>query len=226
MSPGQGFACVTFETKPAPHRCMSMRYARFILLILVSTLLLGRGAQASVVYAWVPDDPSGCCRGIIELSDAAYASGGATWTPGQPLEGNPVERFYFEGRFKVGAMHPASTANAGDIDLVVSFAATPETARCCAWDFALRVAGAGLSGRLRVTTQNDDIILSGTEAGWKIERAGSDAIASGTICGTGSDTACLNGSGRWVLITGPASLKKTSAHAPERMSADTSFPLR
>jgi hypothetical protein len=203
-----------------------MRSARFMLLILPATLLLHRGAIASVVYAWVPDDPNGCCRGVIELSDAAYASGGATWTPRQPVAGNPIERFHFEGRFKVGALNPASTADAGEIDLIVSFAATPETAGCCAWDFELRVAGNGLTGRLRVTTQNDDVILSGTEAGWKIERAGSDALASGTICGLGSDTACLNGSGRWVRISDPAGLRKVSAHAPESVKADTSFPLR
>ncbi|MGE3334177.1 MAG: hypothetical protein AB7I36_11070 [Rhodospirillaceae bacterium] len=203
-----------------------MRHARFIFLILAATLLLHRTANASVVYAWVPDDPNGCCRGVLELSDAAYESGGAAWTPGQPLDGNPVERFHFEGRFKVGAMHPASTASGSDIDLVVSFAATPETARCCAWDFALNVTGTGLAGRLRVTTQNDDVILSGTAAGWTIERAGSDAIASGTICGIGAEIACLNSGGRWVMISGPAVLQKTKAHAPASARADTSFPLR
>lgn len=203
-----------------------MRSARFIFFILTAAFFLSPAARASVVYAWVPDDPNGCCRGVIELSDAAYASGAVTWTPAQPPDGNPVERFYFEGRFKVGQMHPASSSDSPEVNLVVSFAATPETRRCCAWDFALRVAGTGLSGRLRVTTQNDDIILSGTDAGWKIERAGSDAVTSGTICGTGSATACLNGGGRWLLISGPGSLRKTSAHAPASARADTSFPLR
>jgi hypothetical protein len=203
-----------------------MREVRFIFLILVAVFLLTRPAGAAAIYSWVPDDPNGCCRGVLELSDSAYASGAATWTPGQPLDETPVERFHFEGRFKVGQMHPASTASNTDVELAVTFAATPETARCCSWDFALRVAGTGLSGRLRVTTQNDDIILSGTETGWKIERAGSNAVASGTICGLGSDIACLNGSGRWVLISGPASLQKTSAHIPESAATDTSFPLR
>lgn len=201
-----------------------MRHARCILFILTA-LFFSRTAAASAVYAWVPDDPKGCCRGVMELSDAAYASGGAIWTPDKP-DANSVERFHFEGRFKVSALHPAAMPDSGDVELIVSFAATPDTARCCAWDFALRVVGNGLAGRLRVSTQNDDIILSGTETGWQIERAGSNAISSGTICGTGANTPCLNGSGRWVLISSPASLKKTSTHFPASATTDTSFPLR
>ncbi len=198
----------------------------FLTLLGLAVVSLTRAAEASAVYAWVPEDPNGCCRGVLELSDAAFLAGGASWTPGFPLDANPVERFHFEGRFKVTDFHPVATGSERDVDLVVTFAATPETARCCAWDFQLSVKGDGLSGRLRVTTQNDDIILTGTPAGWIIERAGSDAITSGVICGSGANAACVGDRGRWVLISGPRGVQKTGGHRGESRPAEASFHLR
>lgn len=173
------------------------------------SLFMSTAASASAVYAWVPDDPNGCCRGVLKISDAAFAAGEAHWTPGSPLDTNPVERFYFEGRFRAGAFHPAAIAAGGDVELIVNFAATPETSRCCAWDFQLRTEANGLAGRLRVTTQNDDTILSGANGRWRIERAGSDAISSGVICGDDAQTPCVRDTGRWVLIS-PPRIRKTT----------------
>jgi hypothetical protein len=205
-----------------------MRFT-FLMALGLTALCFARPADASAVYAWVPEDPNGCCRGVLELSDAAYLAGGASWTPGFPQDGNPVERFHFEGRFKVSDLHPTSLTGVAaerGVDLVVSFAATPETERCCAWDFQLEVDGKGLRGRLRVTAQNDDVILAGTDAGWKIERAGSDAISSGVICGAGSNQPCVGDRGRWVLISAPGGVQKTSGHGTESRPIGASFPLR
>lgn len=192
-----------------------MRLPHFI-LFMVAGLVLARAASASAVYAWVPEDPESCCRGVLELSDAAFLAGEAIWTPGHPLDANPVERFHFEGRFKTGALHPTA-AQEQEVELVVTFAATPETARCCAWDFQLRVAGDGLTGRLRVTTQNDDIILAGSDAGWQIAHAGSDAISYGVICGDTAPAPCLRDRGRWVLVSAPRGVQKTG-HRPGNAS--------
>lgn len=196
---------------------------------LAAALLLPNAAYAAATYAWVPDDPNGCCRGVLELSDDAFASGRASWTPSFPAEGNPVERFHFDGRFKVTDLQPkaAVTKDAEkDVELVVRFASTPDAAPCCAWDFQLKVDGAGLSGRLRVTTQNDDIILVGTEKSWQIERAGSDALSSGVICGPDGTTACSSGRGRWVLISAPGREQRASNHGSESATEAASLHLR
>jgi hypothetical protein len=202
-----------------------MRLA-FLKVLSLAVVSLSSAAEASAVYAWISEDPEGCCRGVLELSDEAFHAGGASWTPGFPLDANPVERFHFEGRFKVSDFHPTAAGPERDVDLVVTFAATPDTARCCAWDFQLSVKGEGLSGRLRVTTQNDDIILAGTPMDWSIERAGSDAIASGVICGAGANRGCVGDRGRWVLISRPGGLQKTGVHREESRPAEASFPLR
>lgn len=203
-----------------------MRLPHFVFLCLAVAVLAPRTTAASAKYAWVPEDPNACCRGVLELSDEAFLAGGATWTPGFPLEGNPVERFHFEGRFKVSELQPASSAAERDVDLVVTFAATPETARCCAWDFQLRVAGDGLTGRLRVTTQNDDIVLSSVNGAWRIERAGSDAVTSGSVCGTGAPSPCTGDRGKWVLISSPNRLQKTGDHGGAIPFSTPSFHLR
>lgn len=196
---------------------------------IVSLFALPTAALASAKYAWVPEDPSSCCRGVLELSDEAFVAGAASWTPGFPDEGMPVERFHFDGRFKVSDLHPA-TVTAGaekDVELVVRFAAAPETTTlCCAWDFQLKVDGEGLSGRLRVTTENDDIIMVGTEKGWSIARAGSDALASGVICGVGEPSTCIGGRGRWVLISAPAQATNASGTGSGRVPKPSSFHLR
>ena len=97
-------------------------------LALAAMFALPHAALASAKYAWVPEDPDACCRGVLELSDEAFVSGAASWTPGFPNEGIPVERFHFDGRFKVAELHPTAAATADaekDVELVVRFAATP-----------------------------------------------------------------------------------------------------
>jgi hypothetical protein len=216
-----------FRGRETNHRSGRSRVMRLAVLIFagLAAASLARTAEASAVFAWVPDDPNGCCKGVLELSDEAFLAGGASWTPGFPLDANPVERFHFEGRFKVRDLQPATEAER-DVDLIVSFAATPETARCCGWDFQLNVQGEGLSGRLRVTTQNDDIIMSGGAGGWNIERAGSDAISSGVICGAGASAACTGARGRWVLISRPGGVHKTGGHRVESRPIEANFHLR
>jgi len=178
-------------------------------LLALAVFLAPQAANASAVYAWIPNDPASCCRGVLELSDAAYAAGGVSWQPGAPLDSASVERFHFEGRFKTGPLHP--TALAGDeIEISIAFAASPPSALCCAWNFELRVAGEGLTGRFRVTTQNDDVIMSARDGVWELERAGTDAVPSGVVCGQGAPRPCLRSRGKWVLISAPSALRKTT----------------
>ena len=178
-----------------------------------AAFLSPHAANASAVYAWVPDDPTSCCRGVLELSDAAYAAGGAVWQLGAPIENAPIERFHFEGRFKTGPLHPTASAN-DEIEISIAFAASPPQALCCAWNFELRVSGDGLTGRFRVTTQNDDVIMSAHDGAWELERAGSDAVPSGVVCGRDAPHPCLGDRGKWVLISAPAAMRKTSFTSP------------
>jgi len=166
------------------------------------------GAIASAKYAWVPNHPGECCQGVLELSDEAFLRGKVSWTmTGVPDTAHPIERFNFDARFTVADLDRtlAGTGDTGsDVELGVRFApASDPLMLCCAWEFDLKVEGAGPSGRLRVTTEHHDIILAGNEEGWEIARAGSDVLSTGVICGVGGPSPCARSRGRWVLISGP-----------------------
>ncbi|MGE4063523.1 MAG: hypothetical protein AB7E79_09160 [Rhodospirillaceae bacterium] len=199
-----------------------MRFILFLLTCLAS-VALARGAAASAVYAWVPVDPTGCCRGILELSDDAYRAGVASFTPDMSPDLNPVARFHFEGRFKVADLQPIAAGPEQEVELNVM--ARPGLPGCCAWEIQLQIDGKQLKGRLRVTAPNDDVILSSSGNGWRIERAGSDAVSSGVICGSGAAHPCNGDRGQWVLVTAPGGVQKTG-QAREGDGSPGTFPLR
>lgn len=166
------------------------------------------GAIAAATYAWVPHQPNGWCQGVLELSDEAFLRGRVGWMmTGMPDTTHPIARFDFDVRLNAADLDRTLAVTGGaesNVEFAVRFGAPSDPSMlCCAWDFDLKVEGAGLSGRLRVTTEHYDIILAGTEKGWEIERAGSDASSSGVICGVGGTSPCVSSGGHWVLISRP-----------------------
>lgn len=184
---------VSRETTIPPDRCPSMRFIG----AMVIALFYVRMAFAGAVYTWLPESPDGCCRGTLELSDEAFRAGEAIWQPGNPPDSAPMLRFDFEGQFRVP--HGSETRT---LPLIINFAPGPAGDPCCAWDIHIATRGKELVGRLRITTENDDIIMSGDDGSWQVDLAGSDRVVSGTICANSpAFPPCPGGRGRWVLTT-------------------------
>lgn len=162
-------------------------------------------AHAKAIYAWVPDDRGGCCRGTLEISDEAYFAGVAAAQHGKPALPLAVERFFFEGRFTVLDELKRNPENPTMLVTVsTSLASQPEAERCCEWDIEVRITEAGLEGRARLKTKSDEVAMSGTAEQWGLDLARSDVIPSGVVCGVAPKTRCSSATGRWVLVSAPA----------------------
>ncbi len=161
-------------------------------------------AQAKAIYAWVPDDRGGCCRGTLEISDEAYFAGVAAAQHGKPALPLAVERFFFEGRFTVLDELKRNPENPTMLVTVsTGLAAQPEAERCCEWDIEVRVTDAGLEGHARLKTKSDEVRMSGTSDQWGLDLARSDVIPSGVVCGIAPKARCSSATGRWVLVSAP-----------------------
>lgn len=174
-------------------------------LVLATGLLLAAPASAEAIYAWVPDDRGGCCRGQIELTDEAYFAGLAAWKNGDQQTTVPVERFFFEGRFTVLDELKRNPENP-TLEITVSpvLAAQPVEDRCCEWDIEVRVTPTGgLEGHTRLKTKSDEVALSGESDYWQVDLAKSDVLPSTIICGEEPKGDCANARGRWMLIAAP-----------------------
>jgi hypothetical protein len=181
------------------------RIASFLLCFcLAGTLLTTAGAEAKAIYAWVPDDRAACCRGILEISDEAYFAGQAAWRNGDAAPSPPIERFFFEGRFTVLDELKRNPENP-TLEIIVStnLAAQPAAERCCEWDIRVRITETGLDGQIRLKTKSDEVVMSGTGEQWGLDRAYSDVIPSGIVCGVAPKTTCSRASGRWMLLSAP-----------------------
>lgn len=182
------------------------RLSHFLVpLLFVAALVRAGDAHAKAIYAWVPDDREGCCRGMLELSDEAYFAGQAAWQNGTPVAAVPVERFFFEGRFTVLDELKRNPENPTLLITVnANLAAQPEKERCCEWDIQVRVTETGgLEGHARLKTKSDEIVMSGTADQWGLDQARSDILPSGIICGIAPKTTCSSATGRWMLVSAP-----------------------
>jgi len=177
---------------------------RGLLLLPISGMFLALPAHAKAIYAWVPDDRASCCRGILEISDEAYFAGQAAWKSGAGTAPVSVERFFFEGRFTVLDERKSNPANPTiDVTVSASLAAQPESERCCEWDIAVRITDTGLAGHARLKTKTDEVVMTGTAEQWGLDKAHSDVIPSGNVCGTPPKPTCASATGRWVLVSAP-----------------------
>lgn len=181
------------------------RPSLFILpFLLVAAVLGAHDAHAKAIYAWVPDDRGGCCRGVIEISDEAYYAGQVAWQHDKPAPVAPIERFFFEGRFTVLDELKRNPENPTlEITVSTNLAAQPEAERCCEWNIQLRITETGLEGSVRMKTKSDEIVMSGTADQWGLDRARSDVIPSGIVCGIAPKTTCSSATGRWMLVSAP-----------------------
>lgn len=181
------------------------RFALRLALVLAGFLVLAPfGASAKAVYSWVPDDRAGCCRGVLEISDEAYFAGHAAWKSGEGADSMEIERFIFEGSFRVlderklNPEHPTI-----DIHVNTVLAHEPPDARCCEWDIEVRITPTGLEGHTRLKTKGDAVSLSGEGDYWGMDLVRSDFLPSGIVCGEAPKGECANAGGRWVLISAP-----------------------
>ncbi len=176
------------------------------LLSLLCTAILGRAgdAHAKAVYAWVPDDRAGCCRGVLEISDEAYFAGQAAWQNDKPAPAVAVERFFFEGKFTVLDELKRNPENPTmEVTVSVNLAAQ-DSEHCCEWDLQVRVTETGgLDGHVRLKTKADEIVMSGENDQWGLDRARSDVLPSGIVCGLAPKTSCSRAGGRWMLVSAP-----------------------
>ncbi len=178
-------------------------------LTLCAAALLGvQPAEAKATYAWVPDDRAGCCRGVLEISDEAYFAGQAAWQSGQPAGPVAVERFFFEGRFTVLDELKRNPENPTMEVTVSTNLAAQEPEHCCEWDLQVKVnETGGLDGHLRLKTKADEIVMSGSGDQWGLDRARSDVLPSGIVCGLAPKTSCSRAGGRWMLVSAPTAKK-------------------
>lgn len=181
------------------------RISLFFLLLLCAAALLRAGdAHAKAVYAWVPDDRAGCCRGVLEISDEAYFAGQAAWQNDKPAASIAIERFFFEGRFTVLDELKRNPENPTMEITVSTNLAAQDAEHCCEWDLQVRVTETGgLDGHLRLKTKADEVVMSGSGDQWGLDRARSDILPSGIVCGLAPKTSCSRAGGRWMLVSAP-----------------------
>lgn len=161
-------------------------------------------ADAKAVYAWVPDDRAGCCRGVLEISDEAYFAGQAAWQHDKPVPTTAVERFFFEGKFTVLDELKRNPENPTMEITVSTNLSAKDAEHCCEWDIQVRVTETGgLEGGVRIKTKADEIVMSGTAEQWGLDRARSDVLPSGIVCGLAPKTPCTRAGGRWMLVSAP-----------------------
>jgi hypothetical protein len=181
------------------------RISLFFTCLLAAAALTHPGnAQAKAIYAWVPDDRGGCCRGTLEISDEAYFAGTAAAKHGDPAPPLAIERFFFEGRFTVLDELKRNAENPTMLVTVsTNLAAQPEAERCCEWDIQVRITETGLEGHARLKTKSDEVAMSGTADQWGLDLARSDVIPSGVVCGVAPKARCSSATGRWMLVSAP-----------------------
>ncbi|MGE4063522.1 MAG: hypothetical protein AB7E79_09155 [Rhodospirillaceae bacterium] len=181
----------------------------FVSVMVLSVACINAGgAFAKAVYAWVPDDRAGCCRGVLEVSDEAYYAAQAAWQHDRPVPMPAIERFFFEGRFTVLDELKRNPENPTlDVTVSTNLTAQPESERCCEWDIQLKITETGLEGRIRLKTRSDEVVMSGAVDQWGLDRARSDVIPSGIVCGIAPKTTCSRATGRWMLVSAPAPKK-------------------
>jgi hypothetical protein len=183
---------------------MRLNALSFLCHLLLAAVGAAAQAQAKAVYAWVPDDRAGCCRGILEISDEAYFAGQAEWRHDAPARPPAVEWFFFEGRFTVLDELKRNPENPTlEVTVSTNLTAQPEAERCCEWDIRVRVTDLGLEGAVRLRTKSDEVVMSGSGDQWGLERARSDVVPSGLVCGISPKTTCSRATGRWVLVSAP-----------------------
>ena len=174
-------------------------------LVFVAALLGTNPSQAKAIYAWVPDDRAGCCRGVLEISDEAYFAGIAATKHDTPAPKLAIERFFFEGRFTVLDELKRTPENPTMVVTVsTNLAAQPENERCCEWDIEVRITETGLEGHARLKTKSDAVVMSGNSEQWGLDLARSDVVPSGLVCGVAPKTTCSGATGRWMLVSAPA----------------------
>jgi len=174
-------------------------------VLCIAALLCSGPASAKAIYAWVPDDRGGCCRGVLEISDEAYYAGVAAWKNGIDAPKPAIERFFFEGRFTVLDELKRNAENPTmEITVNTSLAAQEGAERCCEWDIDVRVTETGgLDGHARLKTKSDEVVMSGTADQWGLDRARSDVLPSGIVCGVAPKNSCSSAGGRWMLVSAP-----------------------
>lgn len=173
-------------------------------LILASALLVNGGAHAKAIYAWVPDDRAGCCRGVVEISDEAYFAAQAAWRHAQSAPNVAIERFFFEGRFTVLDEQKRNPENPTlEVTVSTNLTSQPDDERCCEWDIQLKITELGLEGHARIKTKSDEVVMSGTNDQWGVDVARSDVVPSGLVCGVAPKTTCSSATGRWMLVSAP-----------------------
>jgi hypothetical protein len=183
---------------------MSRQALFFLSLFLAAAVFSACEARAKAIYAWVPDDRAGCCRGVLEISDEAYYAGQAAWQHDKPTPTVAIERFFFEGRFTVLDELKRNPENPTlEVTVSTNLAAQPEAERCCEWNIQLRVTETGLEGQVRLKSKSDEIVMSGNSDQWGLDRARSDVIPSGIVCGTAPKSTCSSATGRWMLVSAP-----------------------
>lgn len=183
---------------------MSRIHPLILPTFILAALFGASRADAKAIYAWVPDDRGGCCRGVLELSDEAYYAGQASWQHDKAAPVVPIERFFFEGRFTVLDELKRNPENPTmEVTVSTNLAAQVEAERCCEWDVQVRITETGLEGRVRLKTKSDEVVLSGTSDQWGLDRARSDVVPSGIVCGIAPKGICSGATGRWMLVSAP-----------------------
>lgn len=173
-------------------------------LILATAVFFTNSAQAKAIYAWVPDDRAGCCRGVLEISDEAYYAAQAAWQHDKPTAAIPIERFFFEGKFTVLDEQKRNPENPTlEVTVSTNLSSKPDTERCCEWDIQLKLTELGLEGHARMKTKSDELVMSGTSDQWGVDLARSDVVPSGLVCGVAPKTTCSSATGRWMLVSAP-----------------------
>jgi hypothetical protein len=185
------------------------RISLFLLaLFCAGAVLAADDAHAKAVYAWVPDDRAGCCRGVLEISDEAYFAGQAAWQHDKAGPAVQVERFFFDGRFTVLDELKRNPENPTMEVTVSTNLAAQDAEHCCEWDLQVRITETGgLDGHLRLKTKADEIVMSGAGDQWSLDRARSDVLPSGIVCGLAPKTSCSRAGGRWMLVSAPTPKK-------------------
>jgi hypothetical protein len=174
------------------------------IVVLAAALFFSGSAHAKAIYAWVPDDRAGCCRGVLEISDEAYFAAEAAWQHGQPAPNLAVERFFFEGRFTVLDEQKRNPENPTlEVTVSTNLTSQADAERCCEWDIQVRITELGLEGHARMKTKSDEIRMSGTSDQWGVDLARSDVVPSGLVCGVAPKTTCSSATGRWMLVSAP-----------------------
>jgi hypothetical protein len=150
-------------------------------VILAVILLFGGPVHAGVIYEWVGLGDAPCCHGTLEVSDAAFATGHASYSnstfvyPAEPYVPEDVIRF----RFDLAQFGPNFIAGQYGIDLTPS--------------------GVGLVGSIDAFGLESSIRMQGTADLWTISFYRTDLLGRCHF----SQEDCAGQTGRWAMVAPP-----------------------